>query len=101
MQLKKAKEWSTWRRSKKLDLTFLTTFHRRRKSRTKMRVFKYATKLDVFLISVSCFTSIAAGTAIPLMNIVFGELVNDFAGYFMPDTTVTKQQFQSSVNQNA
>ncbi|KAJ9636221.1 hypothetical protein H2199_007896 [Coniosporium tulheliwenetii] len=35
------------------------------------------------------------------MNIVFGQLVGDFAGYFVPNTTVTKAAFQSSVNRNA
>jgi hypothetical protein len=35
---------------------------------------------------------------LPLMNIVFGSLVGEFNGYFMPGTTVTEAQFKASVN---
>jgi ATP-binding cassette subfamily B (MDR/TAP) protein 1 len=41
---------------------------------SSQRVFLYGTKLDYFLVSLCCFTSIGAGTAMPLMNIVFGML---------------------------
>jgi len=35
------------------------------------------------------------------MNIIFGKLVGDFNGYFLPQTTVTESQFKRSVNQNS
>jgi hypothetical protein len=35
------------------------------------------------------------------MNIVFGHLVGDFNGYFVPDSTVTESKFKSSVSTNA
>ena len=35
------------------------------------------------------------------MNIVFGHLVGDFNGYFLPETTVTEARFKSSVSKNA
>jgi len=35
------------------------------------------------------------------MNIVFGQLVNQFTDYFLPGTTVTKHEFQSAVNKQA
>ena len=35
------------------------------------------------------------------MNIVFGHLVGDFNGYFVPDSSVTESEFKSSVNRNA
>ena len=35
------------------------------------------------------------------MNIVFGHLVGDFNGYFLPNTTVTEAKFKSSVSKNA
>lgn len=35
------------------------------------------------------------------LKLVLGNLVGDFTGYFLPNTTVTKQEFQKSVNQNA
>ncbi|KAF2205715.1 P-loop containing nucleoside triphosphate hydrolase protein [Delitschia confertaspora ATCC 74209] len=65
------------------------------------RVFSYGTAFDRFLIGTSMITSIGAGAAMPLMNVVFGNLVGDFAGYFMPGATVTKKQFQASVNKSA
>ena len=35
------------------------------------------------------------------MNVVFGQLVGTFTDYFLPNTTVTKQKFQSEVNKLA
>jgi ATP-binding cassette subfamily B (MDR/TAP) protein 1 len=37
------------------------------------RVFGYGTKLDYFLITLCCLTSIGSGLTFPLMNVVFGE----------------------------
>jgi hypothetical protein len=39
--------------------------------------------------------------ALPLMNIVFGHLVGDFNGYFIPGSNVTKAEFKTSVANNA
>lgn len=47
------------------------------------------------------FSAIGSGITMPLMNIVFGQLVGHFADYFLPNTTVTKQQFMDSVNKQA
>lgn len=35
------------------------------------------------------------------MNIVFGQLVGDFNGYFVPGSTVTESRFKAAVNKNA
>jgi hypothetical protein len=35
------------------------------------------------------------------MNIVFGHLVGDFNGYFIPGSNVTKAEFKTSVANNA
>lgn len=48
--------------------------------------------------TVSILTSVGAGAAWPVMNVVFGELVGTFTGYFVEGTSVTKQEFQSEVN---
>jgi ATP-binding cassette, subfamily B (MDR/TAP), member 1 len=42
-----------------------------------------------------------AGAAMPLMFLVFGRLVGNFAGYFIPGSGVTKAQFEHQFNQNA
>ncbi|KAF2451027.1 leptomycin B resistance protein pmd1 [Karstenula rhodostoma CBS 690.94] len=65
------------------------------------RVFTYGTKLDAFLLLLCVITSIGAGIAMPLMNIVFGQLVGHFTDYFLPNSTVTKQEFMSEVNKQA
>ncbi|CAI6334085.1 unnamed protein product [Periconia digitata] len=65
------------------------------------RVFTFGTKFDYLLIFMCMLTSIGSGVAFPLMNVVFGQLVGDFTNYFMPNTTVTRQEFQASVNSSA
>lgn len=65
------------------------------------RVLSYGTKGDKCLMALSCLAAIGSGTAMPLMNIVFGNLVGVFTGYFMPNTTVTKAHFMREVNKLA
>lgn len=36
---------------------------------------------------------------LPLMNVIFGQLVGSFNEYFIPGATITKQEFQKSLNQ--
>ncbi|KAF6841568.1 ABC transporter [Colletotrichum musicola] len=43
-----------------------------------LRVFSYATKWDIFAYFAAGIASIGAGTTLPLMNIVFGQLVDEF-----------------------
>ena len=62
------------------------------------RVFFYGTKLDFFLVVICCLTSIGSGITMPLMNIVFGNLVGNFTNYFLPGTTVTREEFQAEIN---
>ncbi|KAI8941739.1 ABC-type transporter tr06 [Plenodomus lindquistii] len=65
------------------------------------RIFSYATRFDAVLIVLCCFTSIGAGIAMPLMNVVFGQLVGNFTNYFIPGTSVTRDEFQSEINRLA
>ncbi|KAF1913018.1 P-loop containing nucleoside triphosphate hydrolase protein [Ampelomyces quisqualis] len=65
------------------------------------RVFTYGTKFDFFLILLCCLTSIGSGITMPLMNIVFGQLVGTFTDYFIPGTTVTQGEFQAEINRLA
>ncbi|KAK7184542.1 ABC transporter transmembrane region [Paraphaeosphaeria sporulosa] len=65
------------------------------------RVFTYGTKLDALFIALCVLTSIGAGITMPLMNIVFGQLVGHFTDYFLPNSTVTKEEFMSEVNKQA
>ncbi|KIY02997.1 uncharacterized protein Z520_01463 [Fonsecaea multimorphosa CBS 102226] len=65
------------------------------------RILSFRSKRDGFALCLSCLCAIGAGTALPLMNIVFGDLVKDFSGYFLPGSTVTESRFKSTVNQNS
>lgn len=62
------------------------------------RVFSYTTLLDRFLLILACIAEIGTGATLPLMNVVFGNLVGDFGNYFIPNTTTTKAQFEHSLN---
>ncbi|KAJ9644841.1 hypothetical protein H2204_001303 [Knufia peltigerae] len=65
------------------------------------RILSHRTSTDSTALLIGIFCAVASGTALPLMNIVFGRLVGDFNGYFLPDSGVTKSEFKSSVNKNA
>ncbi|KAF9891494.1 hypothetical protein FE257_003961 [Aspergillus nanangensis] len=62
------------------------------------RVLSYATGLDRAVLVLALICSIGSGVPLPLMNIVFGNLVGEFNGYFIPGTTVTEAQFKASIS---
>ncbi|OJD17431.1 hypothetical protein AJ78_02456 [Emergomyces pasteurianus Ep9510] len=64
------------------------------------RILGHGTLLDKILMGIAALCASGAGTALPLMNIVFGNVVSDFNGYFVPGSGVTKDQFLDSVNQS-
>ncbi|EXJ73507.1 uncharacterized protein A1O5_03268 [Cladophialophora psammophila CBS 110553] len=65
------------------------------------RILSFRSRRDGFALLVSTLCAIGSGTALPLMNIVFGNLVKDFNGYFLPNSTVTESRFKSAVSQNS
>lgn len=65
------------------------------------RILSFGTKIEHGLLLVALACSAASGVALPLMNIVFGSLVGDFNGYFIPGSGVTENQFKASVARNA
>uniref|UniRef100_L7JDC7 Lipid A export ATP-binding/permease protein msbA n=2 Tax=Pyricularia oryzae TaxID=318829 RepID=L7JDC7_PYRO1 len=46
-----------------------------------VRVFSYAKKFDYVLMVAAAIASIGAGTTLPLMNVLFGRLVNNFTSF--------------------
>lgn len=50
-------------------------------------LFRYSTRMDVFIIVVSIICAIAGGAALPLMTIVFGSLAGTFQGFFQGTTS--------------
>ena len=63
-----------------------------------IRVFGYAKKWDIVLMIAAAIGSAGAGVTMPLMIVVFGELVTSFTGYGGPDTK-TQQDFDAALNQ--
>ncbi|KAI8635390.1 P-loop containing nucleoside triphosphate hydrolase protein [Xylariaceae sp. FL1651] len=66
-----------------------------------IRVFKYARGWDLPLLALAGVAAVGSGVTLPLMNIIFGRLVNQFNGYFLEPPTLTRDQFQASLNRNA
>ncbi|KAI1813242.1 P-loop containing nucleoside triphosphate hydrolase protein [Poronia punctata] len=65
-----------------------------------IRVFKYARGWDLPLLAIAGLAAAGAGVTLPITNIVFGRLVNQFNGYFLDPPTTTRSEFQSSLNRN-
>ncbi|GKT59292.1 ABC transporter [Colletotrichum tofieldiae] len=78
-----------------------TTLVRKPKFTDYLRVFTYATKWDFFVYVVASVASIAAGVTLPLMNIIFGQLVGQFTSYFSDTSTISRSQFESILNRQA
>ncbi|RSL90041.1 hypothetical protein CEP51_000879 [Fusarium floridanum] len=66
-----------------------------------IRVFTYATKWDFCVYAIASVASIGAGITMPLMNIVFGQLVGQFTDYFKDSSTMSPDKFKSILNKQA
>lgn len=65
------------------------------------RILGYGTRLDHVLMGIAAVCAAGAGVTLPLMNIVFGNVVSDFNGFFMPTTETTSEEFMRTVSKNA
>ncbi|KAM0569923.1 hypothetical protein ACHAP9_004287 [Verticillium nonalfalfae] len=63
-----------------------------------IRVLSYATAWDRLLLIVSVAAAVGAGLTMPLMNILFGQLVGVFTGFFKQGSDETEQEFLDAVN---
>ncbi|KAI1346307.1 multidrug resistance protein [Xylaria sp. FL0043] len=66
-----------------------------------LRVFTYARGWDLPLFALAAVAAAGAGVTLPLVNIIFGRLVNQFNGYFLVPPTLTRNEFQGQLNRNA
>ncbi|KAF5003986.1 hypothetical protein FDECE_9486 [Fusarium decemcellulare] len=71
-----------------------------------LRVFTYATKWDICLYVIASVASIGAGITLPLMNVIFGQLVGQFTEFFkdrssMTQSDMTQSDFQRILNKQA
>ncbi|KAK2731423.1 lipid a export atp-binding permease protein msba, partial [Colletotrichum kahawae] len=67
--------------------------------RNFIRILSYGTWYDKLIIMVSVLGAIGAGLTMPVMNIVFGQLVGTFTGFFKQGTQETQEEFTRTVNQ--
>ncbi|KAI1333234.1 P-loop containing nucleoside triphosphate hydrolase protein [Xylariaceae sp. FL0255] len=66
-----------------------------------IRVFKYVRGWDRLLLVVAGLAAMGSGVTLPLMNIIFGRLVNNFTGYFLDPPTTTRAEFTALLNRNS
>ncbi|KAK1600646.1 P-loop containing nucleoside triphosphate hydrolase protein [Colletotrichum navitas] len=66
-----------------------------------LRVFTYATKWDIFAYFAAGLASIAAGTTLPLMNIVFGQLVDQVNGFGTENGSTSADDFRKVADRQA
>ena len=64
-----------------------------------LRVFQYATSLDYVLLVAGVLSSIGAGVTLPLMNVVFGQLVGNFNDFASGNGAT--ESFKSEINRQA
>jgi ATP-binding cassette subfamily B (MDR/TAP) protein 1 len=58
-------------------------------------LYRYGTKNDFLIMAVSSICAIAAGAALPLMTVIFGNLTGNFNGYFQG--TIGRAQFEHTI----
>ncbi|KAK8050263.1 multidrug resistance protein [Apiospora phragmitis] len=66
-----------------------------------IRIFSYAKKWDFPLMIVGALAATGTGVTMPLMNVIFGRLVGTFNGYFTPNSTQSRAEFESTVNRQS
>ncbi|ESZ90236.1 ABC multidrug transporter Mdr1 [Sclerotinia borealis F-4128] len=59
-------------------------------------LYRFSTTNDILIMVVSAICSIAAGAALPLMTVIFGQLAGTFADYFAGSTS--KADFDHTIN---
>ncbi|KAI9766804.1 MAG: GTPase-activating protein [Geoglossum simile] len=59
-------------------------------------LFRYASKKDLFIISISAVCAIIGGAAQPLMTVIFGQLTGQFRSLFLGETSTRKFEGQLS-----
>ncbi|KAK2030678.1 P-loop containing nucleoside triphosphate hydrolase protein [Colletotrichum zoysiae] len=78
-----------------------TTPERQPNVKDYLRVFTYATKWDIFAYFATGLASIAAGTTLPLMNVVFGQLVDQVNGFGTENGTTSASDFRRIADRQA
>jgi ATP-binding cassette, subfamily B (MDR/TAP), member 1 len=62
------------------------------------RIVSYGTRTEHVLMLAALVASATSGVTMPLMNIVFGNLVGQFNTFGNPDSSTTESDFRSEVD---
>ncbi|PYH40412.1 ABC transporter ATP-binding protein [Aspergillus saccharolyticus JOP 1030-1] len=63
-----------------------------------LRLLSYTSATDRAVLVVALISSIGSGVPLPLMNIIFGNMVGEFNGYFSDGSTTTEGEFKSAIS---
>lgn len=66
-----------------------------------LRVFHYATKWDFCVYAMAAVASLGSGVTLPLMNIIFGQLVGQFSEFFARSSSLSVSEFRRILDQQA
>ncbi|KAH7010961.1 ABC transporter [Macrophomina phaseolina] len=66
-----------------------------------LRIFTYATKWDFCIYAIASLASVGAGVMMPLMNVIFGQLVGQFTDYFKDPAAMSRGDLERILNQQA
>ncbi|KAK7532365.1 P-loop containing nucleoside triphosphate hydrolase protein [Phyllosticta citribraziliensis] len=66
-----------------------------------LRIFTYATKWDFCMYFAASLASVGAGVMMPLMNVVFGQLVGEFTDYFKDPEAMSPGDLERILNKAA
>ncbi len=70
-------------------------------SSTTLEVFKYATKWDFIVYLIASLASVGAGLTLPLMTIIFGQLVGQFTEFYKATSILSNDGFRHILNEQA
>ncbi|KAI8922590.1 ABC multidrug transporter Mdr1 [Powellomyces hirtus] len=66
-----------------------------------LRLFRYSTRFDIFLLTAGVLCAMGAGVPLPLIGIIFGNLINDFSQKLGDPSKLSSDEleaFQHSIN---
>ncbi|KAG5362734.1 Leptomycin B resistance protein [Yarrowia sp. B02] len=77
---------------------------RRQVSTEKVKVnfltlFRYATRFDIFILTIGMITAAAAGVCMPLFTVIFGQMTNEFLAFIVFNSSASR--FQHQINHYA
>lgn len=66
-----------------------------------LRVFRYATKSDILVYAIASVASLGGGISLPLMNVIFGQLVGQFTDHFRDPQSMPREEFERILDKQA